>query len=144
MPNDEMVRNRIYGKTDSGIEFSIEFRDRSTDWTVESYFELEATVLLINHIKKLRGMCHEATHGLYIPKDEPSNQMRKLCLATAASYPKTLPLDFIENQLGIPYNSYKVYVSARDYESRNYLSIDENKGISISIEGVLWTRSFLD
>ena len=61
----------------------------------------------------------------------------------AASYPRKLISEFIEKTLDIPFNSYKVYATAKEHDSSKYLSLDDKKGISISIDGILWLRNYM-
>ena len=82
--------------------------------------------------------------GLFVPRDgEYKNQMEKICIAAAASYPRKLISEFIEKTLDIPFNSYKVYATAKEHDSSKYLSLDDKKGISISIDGILWLRNYM-
>jgi hypothetical protein len=139
----ETIR-KIIGKRESGTEFSIEFKDTSRDAALSDYFELESIVEIIETIKELRQLCIEVEVGLYKPKENLSNQMRTLCLAAAASYPNVLSTEFVEDHLEILINSCKVYANAKMNESRIYLDLNEDKGIRISIEGILWVKRILN
>jgi hypothetical protein len=143
MSKESKLRKRISGKTELGNEFSVSFEDESQDDVILAYFEAESTISAIEIIEEFRKLAMEFELGLFVPSEGFSNQMEKLCIAACASYPNTLPSDFIETRLEIPYNSYKVYATAKDHESSRYLTLDDNKGVEVSFEGILWTKRLL-
>ncbi|MHA1863235.1 MAG: hypothetical protein ACTSWA_05650 [Candidatus Thorarchaeota archaeon] len=143
MTEEIRIRRKIVMKTESGKEFSIEIDRSNQSSMVDAYFELESTVVIIEHIEYFRQISTENGNGYFIPDDSSLNQMKKLCLSAAASFPKTLSSKFIEETLEIPFNSYKVYATAREHESKHFLELDEDKGISFSSSGFSWLKSIL-
>ncbi|MFW9889909.1 MAG: hypothetical protein ACFFER_17135 [Candidatus Thorarchaeota archaeon] len=134
---------RITTRIESGREFSIEFEGNDLLSILNAYFEAAAVCTIIEHIAQFRTISTDNGNGFFVPNDPSLNQMRKLCISAAASFPKVLPSEFIETILGIPFNSYKVYATAKEHESSKYLELDENKGISFSLDGVSWLNSIL-
>jgi hypothetical protein len=145
MTEDKGVKKRIYGKTFGGTEFSIEYWTDDYEIAVNAFFEVEETSKIIEQINLFRIKTDEVRTGFYMPrKGEFKNQMEMLCIAAAASYPRVLSSEFIEKTLGIPYNSYKVYATAKEHGSSEYLSLDDKRGISISIDGIMWLKNHLE
>ena len=139
------VTKRITGKTEDGLEFSIIFMDDDYEEAISAYFEVESATRIIESINFFRRMSKEIAVGLFTPlSGKFKNQMEKLCIAAAASYPEVLSSDFIEKALNIPYNSYRVYATAKEHDSSRYLTLDDKKGISISLEGIRWLKVQLD
>lgn len=138
---EDYIRKRIIGKTKGDTKFSIEFGGQAPADAVQAFMEVERVARLTDIFKLLRKLCKETEKGLFIPTEQPSNQIETICLSAAASYPFTLPEKFIEKELGIPFNSYKVYATAREHDSSDCLSLDDSKGVNITLDGVVWTAS---
>jgi hypothetical protein len=136
-------KKRIVTRSESGREFSVEFEGNNSVSIVTAYFEVEEVTRIIEQILNFRQMSTDNGFGFFIPNDSSLNQMKKLCISAAASFPKVLLSEFIETKLGIPFNSYKVYATAKDHESSTYLELDDEKGISFSLDGIMWLKSIL-
>jgi hypothetical protein len=135
---------RISETTESGISYHVEFSLlKELELAAKEFFAIERIVEVLSIVRQLREKCRRSGLELYIPIDEKIRQDLRLCLSAAASYPNELPKDFIESVLGMPYNSYKVYAYAKDYESRHYLSVTASKGIQISMNGIAWIEKVL-
>lgn len=137
--SDSTVTMSIEGRSESGICYRIQFVESEDEAdVVKAFFSLEKLVTSVNLVISLRKQCHLHNTGFYVPNDNSLKQPERLCLAAAASYPSELPAEFIEGVLAIPYNSYRMYVSSHDQESRKFLSLGSEKQISISFDGVRW------
>lgn len=136
-------KKRIATRSESGREFSVEFEGNNLVSIVTAYFEVEEVTGIIDQILNFRQISTDNGFGFFIPNDSSLNQMKKLCISAAASFPKVLPAKFIEVELGIPFNSYRVYATAKEHESSIYLKLDDKKGLSISVDGVMWLKSIL-
>jgi len=144
MTEEKSIKKKIVGKTERGTEFSIHFCNENNTDVVGSYFEVEAMTVIIDQIIEFRSESDQVEFGLYAPHKKVKTQMEKLCIAAAASYPKVLHSAFIEEILEIPFNSYKVYATAKEHDSSEYLTLDDKKGISISLDGIVWLKCHLE
>lgn len=142
--NEDRIKKRISARTKGTTTFSVEFHEEEPDTVAQAFLELESIAQSLELINQLRKLCERTEEGLFVPLKEPANQMQKICLSAASSFPHTLTRAFIEERLEIPYNSYKVYASAKKYDSRLYLSINEDKGLTMSLEGIPWVASLLE
>lgn len=144
MTEDKKTIKKIITKRESGKEFSIEYEIDEPSLVIDSYFQLEKTVEIIDYIEYFRQMATDNGMGFFIPKDSSLNQMKRLSLSAAATFPKALPSIFIEKDLEIPFNSYKVYATAKEHESSYFLELDIDKKITFLPNGFLWLKSILD
>lgn len=144
MNDDSENLFRIKGITENGFSYEIEFQSLDNEeMIVQSFLSMESLLERISLVKRLRQKCKFHDIGLYVPTEKKLTQDIHLCLSASASYPNELSRQFIEDALEIPYNSYKVYASAKEYDSSQYLTLTPNKGIKISLDGVVWTASAL-
>ncbi len=142
--SENSIRKRITGKTDEETAFSVEFGNQTSEEVTRAFMDAERIARATDIIKLLRRLCNNTDEGAFIPKGSLSNQMKTVCLSAAASYPVTLTKNSIEKKLKIPFNSYKVYVTAKKHDSSRYLSLDKNNGVSISLDGVIWAASVFE
>ena len=142
--SDSTITMSIEGKLESGISYRIQFQESEDEAEViRAFFSLERLVTSVSLVSLLRARCHLHDGGFYVPDDQSLNQPDKLCLSAAASYPSELPSEFIEGVLAIPYNSYKVYATAHEYDSSRFLTLGLQKQVSISSDGVSWIAARL-
>ncbi|MBD3159792.1 MAG: hypothetical protein GF309_13500 [Candidatus Lokiarchaeota archaeon] len=142
--NEDRIKKIISARTRGTTTFSVEFHEEEPGAVAQAFLELESIAQSLELIKQLRKLCRRTDEGLFVPLEETANQMQKVCLSAAASFPYILPRSFIEEKLEVPYNSYKVYAGAKKFDSRLYLSFDEDKGLKISLEGIPWVASLFE